>query len=118
MLNRRGTPSRREFLQAGAVAMTGAEFGLGRAAAASMFQSGGRQDSPVASVKALVFDTFGTVVDWRTSVTQEVEQLARKKGLTVDGAKFADAWRAGTARAWTASERASCLGPSSIACIG
>ena len=49
----------------------------------------------VASVKALVFDTFGTVVDWRTSVTQEVEQLAKRKGLTVDGAKFADAWRAG-----------------------
>jgi 2-haloacid dehalogenase len=46
-------------------------------------------------VKALVFDTFGTVVDWRTSVTQEVEQLAKKKGLKVDAAKFADAWRAG-----------------------
>ena len=95
MLSRRGMHSRREFLQAGAVAMTGAEFGFGRAAASGMFQSGGRPSSPVASVKALVFDTFGTVVDWRTSVTQEVEQLARKKGLTVDGAKFADAWRAG-----------------------
>ena len=46
-------------------------------------------------VKALVFDTFGTVVDWRTSVTQEVEALAKRKGFTVDGAKFADAWRAG-----------------------
>ena len=50
--------------------------------------------SPLASVKALVFDTFGTVVDWRTSVTREVEALAKRKGLTVDGAKFADAWRA------------------------
>ena len=95
MLRRFGTPSRREFLQVGAMAMTGAEFGFGRAAAAGMFQSGGRSNFPAASVKALVFDTFGTVVDWRTSVTQEVEQLARRKGLTVDGAKFADAWRAG-----------------------
>ena len=58
-------------------------------------QGGGRSASPFASVKALVFDVFGTVVDWRTSVTQEVEYLAKRKGLTVDGAKFADAWRAG-----------------------
>ena len=94
MLSRCGTPSRREFLQTGAVAVTGARFGFGRAAASGMFQSGGRSSSPGASVKALVFDTFGTVVDWRTSVTQEVEQLAKKKGLAVDGAKFADAWRA------------------------
>jgi 2-haloacid dehalogenase len=48
-----------------------------------------------AGVKALVFDTFGTVVDWRTSITREVEALARRKVLTVEGAKFADAWRAG-----------------------
>jgi 2-haloacid dehalogenase len=46
-------------------------------------------------VKALVFDVFGTVVDWRTSVTQEVDALAKRKNLTVDGAKFADAWRGG-----------------------
>lgn len=46
------------------------------------------------SVKALVFDVFGTVVDWRTSVASQVEDLARRKGLKVDGAAFADAWRA------------------------
>jgi 2-haloacid dehalogenase len=95
MLRRCGTPSRREFLQAGAVAMTGADFGFRRSTASGVAQSSGRSNPQVALVKALVFDTFGTVVDWRTSVTQEVEQLARRKGLTVDGAKFADAWRAG-----------------------
>lgn len=47
-----------------------------------------------ASVKALVFDVFGTVVDWRTSVAREVDALARRKGLKVDGPAFADAWRA------------------------
>ena len=47
------------------------------------------------SVKALTFDVFGTVVDWRSSVMAEGEQLGRKKGLAVDWAKFADAWRAG-----------------------
>ncbi len=48
----------------------------------------------VAPVKALVFDVFGTVVDWRTSIAREVEAVAKRKGLSVDGAKFADAWRA------------------------
>jgi 2-haloacid dehalogenase len=95
MLRPRVTPSRREFLQAGAVAMTGAEFAFGRATVSGMAQSSARSNLQVPLVKALVFDTFGTVVDWRTSVTQEVEQLAKRKGLTVDGAKFADAWRAG-----------------------
>jgi 2-haloacid dehalogenase len=44
--------------------------------------------------KALVFDVFGTVVDWRSSVAREVEALGQRRGLSVDGAKFADAWRA------------------------
>ena len=46
-------------------------------------------------VKALVFDTFGTVVDWRTSVAQQVQELATRKGLKIDPVKFADAWRGG-----------------------
>jgi len=46
-------------------------------------------------VKALVFDTFGTVVDWRSSVTQQVQELATRKGLKIDAVKFADTWRAG-----------------------
>jgi len=87
--------SRRRFLQAGAGAMAGSGLiGAGRAMAFGRAQSGGRPAPPLASVKALVFDTFGTVVDWRTSVTREVETLAKRKGLTVNGAKFADAWRA------------------------
>ena len=44
-------------------------------------------------IKAIVFDVFGTCVDWRSSVADEVNALAKRKGLTVDGAKFADAWR-------------------------
>jgi 2-haloacid dehalogenase len=77
--------------------MIGGRFGKGRAMASGVAQTGVRPKPEVASVKALVFDTFGTVVDWRTSVAQEVEQLAKRKGLKVDGAKFADAWRAGYA---------------------
>ncbi|MBI1875217.1 MAG: haloacid dehalogenase type II [Acidobacteria bacterium] len=57
-------------------------------------QSRARVNPELTSVKALVFDVFGTVVDWRTPVTREVEDLANRKGLKVDGATFADAWRA------------------------
>jgi 2-haloacid dehalogenase len=46
------------------------------------------------TVKALVFDVFGTVVDWRSSVIREGEKLGREKDLEVDWAAFADAWRA------------------------
>jgi len=46
-------------------------------------------------VKALVFDVFGTVVDWHGSVAREVRELARTKGLRVNAVKFAKAWRAG-----------------------
>lgn len=43
--------------------------------------------------QALVFDVFGTVVDWRSSVVREGETLGRKKALDVDWPAFADAWR-------------------------
>jgi 2-haloacid dehalogenase len=46
-------------------------------------------------VKALVFDVFGTVVDWHGSVAREVRGLAKEKGLRVNAVKFAKAWRAG-----------------------
>lgn len=45
--------------------------------------------------KALVFDVFGTVVDWHGSVAREVRALAKSKGLRVNATKFAKAWRAG-----------------------
>lgn len=47
------------------------------------------------AVKALLFDVFGTVVDWRTSVAREGEEFGRANGLTgVDWSQFADDWRA------------------------
>ena len=45
--------------------------------------------------RALVFDVFGTVVDWHGSVAREVRGLAKEKGLRLNAAKFAKAWRAG-----------------------
>jgi 2-haloacid dehalogenase len=52
-------------------------------------------DTIRSSVKALVFDTFGTVVDWRGSIIAEGESVWRARGVDVDWPKFADAWRAG-----------------------
>ena len=48
-----------------------------------------------ASIRALVFDVFGTVVDWRGSIVREGEALSAAKGLDVDWRAFADAWRQG-----------------------
>jgi len=42
-------------------------------------------------VKALVFDVFGTVVDWRSGVARDVAHLL---GPDIDAGAFADAWRA------------------------
>jgi len=47
------------------------------------------------SIKALTFDVFGTVVDWRTSIALAGEQFGHKRGLQVDWYEFADAWRRG-----------------------
>ncbi len=49
----------------------------------------------LASVRALAFDVFGTVVDWRSTVIREGEALGRAHGLQVDWAAFAEVWRDG-----------------------
>jgi 2-haloacid dehalogenase len=46
-------------------------------------------------VKALFFDMFGTVVDWRTGVAREAEAHLKPRGYNLDWFAFADAWRAG-----------------------
>jgi 2-haloacid dehalogenase len=43
-------------------------------------------------VQALVFDVFGTLVDWRTGVAREAERILGRG--SIDGGAFADAWRA------------------------
>jgi 2-haloacid dehalogenase len=48
---------------------------------------------PMPDVKALVFDTFGTVVDWRNGVAREVERILKPTGYDLDWLAFADAWR-------------------------
>ena len=45
-------------------------------------------------IRAVLFDVFGTVVDWRSSISQEVTSFAKRCDSVVDGEVFADRWRA------------------------
>jgi 2-haloacid dehalogenase len=47
----------------------------------------------IPEVGALVFDVFGTVVDWRGSIIREGQALGARLGVDVDWEAFADAWR-------------------------
>jgi 2-haloacid dehalogenase len=44
-------------------------------------------------VKALFYDVFGTLTDFRTSIAREAEALLKPKGFALDWPAFADAWR-------------------------
>lgn len=49
----------------------------------------------LANVKACVFDTFGTVVDWRNSIIAEATSWGKAKGLHINWVEFTDRWRLG-----------------------
>ena len=91
--------NRREFvLQASSVAAFGASL----------------HAQPATAVKALTFDTFGTVVDYRSSIIDEGRALARKKNLSVDWEMAARL----SAVNPVASGSANCRGRRSIDSIG
>ena len=70
-------------------------FAIGMGAVAALALRG--QGRP--QVKALVFDTFGTVVDWRGSIIAEGMAWGKGRNVNVDWARFADRWRDGYAPA-------------------
>jgi 2-haloacid dehalogenase len=49
--------------------------------------------SAPSNVKALFFDVFGTLVDWRSSIARESEVILKPLGHSLDWLAFADAWR-------------------------
>jgi 2-haloacid dehalogenase len=53
----------------------------------------GAAKNPVPEVQALLFDVFGTVVDWRTGVARESERILKPMGYQLDWLAFASAWR-------------------------
>ncbi len=50
-------------------------------------------DRPLSDVRAILFDTFGTVVDWRGSLIGELSAWGAARGITADWAGLIDAWR-------------------------
>lgn len=52
----------------------------------------------ISRIKALTFDVFGTLTDWRGTIVREGGELNLDLGTEIDWAKFADAWRAGYSR--------------------
>ena len=89
--------ARREFIAAGAASLGWLAAGNAAVAAAANPSPSDRPApaDPRSSVNALVFDVFGTVVDWRGSIIREGELLGQRKGIDADWVAFADAWRAG-----------------------
>src|SRR5215469_7013791 len=57
-------------------------------------QDRGIRKMAIAAVKALTFDVFGTVVNWRDSVAREAKAALAPKGYALDWHDFADRWRA------------------------
>jgi 2-haloacid dehalogenase len=51
------------------------------------------QTPALEAIKALTFDIFGTVVDWRSSIIEEGRALGHNKNIDVDWEAFADSWR-------------------------
>jgi 2-haloacid dehalogenase len=50
----------------------------------------------LSKVSTLIFDVYGTVVDWRATIAEEGRALGQDKGLPdIDWEAFANAWRAG-----------------------
>ena len=46
-----------------------------------------------ADLKVCIFDVFGTVVDWRGSLIEDLPKLGKKYGMDTDWTSFADDWR-------------------------
>jgi 2-haloacid dehalogenase len=50
-------------------------------------------EAPIPGLRALFFDVFGTLMDWRTSIAREAEHVLGMLGHRCDWIAFADAWR-------------------------
>jgi 2-haloacid dehalogenase len=87
-VSRRGAMGR-----AGALAATAALAGSGMLAS-SQARAQAKAGANAVGVKALVYDVFGTVVDWRNGVARDAERILKPLGYNLDWIAFADAWRA------------------------
>jgi 2-haloacid dehalogenase len=85
--------STRRGLVRGAAALTAVTIAGSQPFALRCARAQGDAPLPMPEVKALVFDTFGSVVDWRTGVARESERMLKPMGYTIDWLRFADTWQ-------------------------
>ncbi|TLY88021.1 MAG: haloacid dehalogenase type II [Gammaproteobacteria bacterium] len=87
------SPARRDFLLSGsALTIAAAALGSGLAGGGKA-QAESLPTAPANAIKALFFDVFGTLVDWRTGVARDAELVLKPLGYSIDWIAFADAWR-------------------------
>ena len=66
---------------------------------------------------AIVFDTFGSVVDWRGSLIADLSAYGAQRSVAVDWPALVDAWRAAYHPSMDRVRKASFPGPSWTRCI-
>ncbi|HEX3484844.1 MAG TPA: haloacid dehalogenase type II [Micropepsaceae bacterium] len=86
-MSRRGAIGRATALAA-AAALAGSNI-----LAASQGRAQAKPGAKADGVKALVYDVFGTVVDWRNGVARDAARILKPLGYNLDWLAFADAWR-------------------------
>lgn len=87
---------RRGFLMAAGASAAAMSFSGLRGEFAQQSPRGSQTvKTELANVKACVFDTFGTVVDWRNSIIAEATSWGKAKGLHINWTEFTDRWRLG-----------------------
>jgi 2-haloacid dehalogenase len=82
------TLSRRRLLATAAKLVAAGASG----AASAPWSRARAQSGPADGVKALLFDVYGTLVDWRNGVANEVRRILAPLGHNLDWLALADAW--------------------------
>ena len=86
--------TRRRLLKGATTVAAARAFGSLAVLESAKVSAQSKPGATAAGVKALVYDVFGTCVDWRTGVARDAERILKPLGYKIDWLAFADAWRA------------------------
>jgi 2-haloacid dehalogenase len=86
--------TRRGLLKGASAVVTAGAYATRAVFAPTTVFAQARPGAKADGLKALVYDVFGTCVDWRNGVARDAERLLKPLGYKIDWLAFADAWRA------------------------
>ncbi len=86
--------TRRRLLKGATTVAAARAFGSRAVLEPAKVSAQSKPGATAAGIKALVYDVFGTCVDWRTGVARDAERILKPLGYKIDWLAFADAWRA------------------------